>query len=59
MLAHYIRFISLLRLHCWRSWRDVIPSIWRCLSGWCFCCVSRWPYESSVWRPSLQNAGVL
>lgn len=54
-LIHYMKLISLLLLHNWTSWRVVLPMmIWRCLSGWCFCCVSRWPYESSVWRPSLK-----
>ncbi len=53
-LIHYMKLISLLLLHNWTSWRVLPMMIWRCLSGWCFCCVSRWPYESSVWRPSLQ-----
>lgn len=53
-LILYMKLISLLLLHNWTSWRVSPMMIWRCLSGWCFCCVSRWPYESSVWRPSLQ-----
>lgn len=52
-LIPYMKLISLLLLHNWTT-RVVLPMIWRCLSGWCFCCVSRWPNESAVWRPSLK-----